>query len=86
MTKYEKINTLIETRINGNNITKNNTYVNMVNSLRSKDILNFCMENYPEFSFVYRIYKKADKISALADLISGSDIDEVRINYNVEIL
>jgi hypothetical protein len=86
MTKYEKINTLIETRINGNSITKIDTYANMVKSLTSKDILNYCVENYPDFSFVHRIYKKADKISALADLITGSDIDDVRINYNVEVL
>lgn len=37
----EKVNTLVETRINGNSIINNKTYCNMLKSIKKQDILDY---------------------------------------------
>ena len=67
MKPFEKIEALIETRINGNSIKGNKTYENMIKSLRTKDFRDYDrnFEGYP----TQWAYKKIDKIEIYKDLI-----------------
>ncbi len=65
MTASEKIQTLVETRINGNSIKGNSTYENMIKSLRTRDFNEY--EALNEINVTLWIYKKIDKIEALKE-------------------
>ena len=68
MTPQEKIEALIETRINGNSIKGNKTYENMIKSLRNWDFRTYddLFEGYP----TAWIYKKIDKIERYVEILT----------------
>jgi len=69
MTAIEKIEALIETRINGNSIKGNKTYENMIASLRTVDF-NFYDENFDGYPTM-NVYKKIDKIEVYRNLLEN---------------
>ena len=69
MTAFDKIEALIETRINGNSIKGNKTYENMIKSLKSSDFMAYD-SNFGGNPTMY-IYKKIDKIEFYRDLIEA---------------
>ena len=71
MTPFEKIETLIETRINGNSIKGCKTYENMIKSLRTKDFTLYD-SNFDGYPTMY-IYKKIDKIEKYVQIITEKD-------------
>jgi len=68
MKAFEKIETLIETRINGNSIKGNSTYENMIKSLKSTDFMAYDNMFYSD-NPTMNIYKKVDKIEKYIRLI-----------------
>jgi len=73
MGTYTKINALIETRINGNQIKGNKTYMNMLNSLRTPDFVPFLREYYPDHMYITRVYKKIDKIEEMVRIRTNGE-------------
>ena len=74
MTPFEKIEALIETRINGNSIKGNKTYENMIKSLRTKDFRAY-ESNFSELEGLDTlwIYKKVDKIEKYREIIEAGN-------------
>ena len=70
MTLFEKIETLIENRINGNSIKGNSTYENMVKSLRTSDFNSYDNSHFDNYPTMY-VYKKIDKIEVYVTLFEG---------------
>jgi len=71
MTPFEKIEALIETRINGNSIKGNKTYENMIKSLRTKDFRAY-ESNFEGLDTLW-IYKKVDKIEKYREIIEAGN-------------
>jgi hypothetical protein len=71
MTPFEKIEALIETRINGNSIKGNKTYENMIKSLRTNDFRSYENENFNGVLSTLWTYKKIDKIEIYKNFIIG---------------
>jgi len=69
MTAFDKIQVLIETRINGNSIKGNKTYENMIKSLRTKDFSDYDLNFFGTHLTMY-IYKKINKIECYVDTIT----------------
>jgi hypothetical protein len=68
MTAEQKIEALIETRINGNSIKGNTTYENMIKSLRTSDF-TYYDENFEGRPTMY-VYRKIDKIEVYVNLLT----------------
>jgi hypothetical protein len=66
MTAREKIETLVEARINGNSIDKDKFYTNMIKSLRTTDFNKYDNEFYGEPITMW-VYKKIDKIEVYVE-------------------
>jgi hypothetical protein len=71
MTPFEKIEALIETRINGNSIKGNKTYENMIKSLRTNDFRAYEYEKFDGIVNTEWTYKKIDKIEIYKNFIIG---------------
>ena len=70
MTATQKIETLVEARINGNSIHKDKFYTNMIKSLRTTNFNNYDREFYREPITMW-VYKKIDKIEVYVKKIKG---------------
>jgi hypothetical protein len=68
MKAQQKIEALIETRINGNSIKGNTTYENMLKSLRTSDFTDYDM-NFEGHPTMY-VYRKIDKIEVYVNLLT----------------
>jgi hypothetical protein len=73
MKASEKIEELVNTRINGNSIKGNKTYENMIKSLRTQDFNDYAWNIGPEAKPVMYIYKKIDKVEFLRNLVEGKN-------------
>lgn len=66
--KNQIIEELINTRINGNNIKNNQTYLNMIKSITKEDINQYCLNM--DYSLVYG--NKIEMIEQIKNQIIGA--------------
>jgi hypothetical protein len=85
-TVYRKIDELVNTIICGNKTSlTEEAYENMLKSLRSKDFLRYTNDLYPDFRIINFIYRKVDKVKALAEMIQGVTEEEIKEKYDIRV-